>query len=129
MENQHVPGKNYTLGALLLQVLALLMLATSFFAYSLSHPVPSTALSPFIIFGVLGAITIGLTFMHNTKTVRKQTLQRWASLHIAITIFMILTTSQTMGLGIQVPFAMILQIYFYPIPPLLVHVFAGRERT
>ena len=128
MENQHVSGKNYTIGALLLQVLTLLILATSFFSYSLSHPVPPTALSPFIIFGALSAITFGLTIMHYTKTVRKQTLQRWASLHIAITIYMILTTSQTMGLGVQVPLAMILQIYFYPIPPLLVHVFAGRER-
>jgi hypothetical protein len=129
MEDQQVTGKNYTIGALLLQVITLLILATSFFAYSLSHPVPSTALSPFIIFYALGAITIGLAFMHYAKTVRKQTLQRWASLHIAITIYMILTTVQTMGLGIQVPFAMILQIYFYPIPPLLVHVFAGRERA
>ena len=121
-------NKSNTVGALLLQVITLLILATSFFGYSLSHPVPSTALSPFIIFYVLSAVTIGLTFMHYTKTVRKQTLQRWASLHIAITIYMILTTSQTMGLGVQVPLAMILQIYFYPIPPLLVHVFAGRER-
>ena len=122
-------NKSNTVGALLLQVITLLILATSFFGYSLSHPVPSTALSPFIIFGVLGAITFGLTIMHYTKTVRKQTLQRWASLHIAITIYLILTTSQTMGLGVQVPLAMILQIYFYPIPPLLVHVFVSRERT
>lgn len=133
MDDQQIAGKDKTITALLLQGLILMELAAIAFIDSLTPSVPPAPelvrLAP-IGFGLLGLIAILLTIKHHRENVKRQTLQIWATFHIVLSVYSLMTVIQSpVSPSIEQFQVFLFLLLIFSFPPILIHVFAGRERT
>lgn len=139
MDEERNPEKSNTVAALLLHSLVLLELAALLFLLSFTPEGTLKnvdALLPSVFFGALSVIAFWLTIKHNRDSVREKNLKTWASIHIAASTFAFIIYFRSFGILIDynppsqaASLAFLILLLIYPIPPLLIHIFAGRERT
>ena len=135
MDDEMSPEKKLTAGALLLHAIVLLIFATTAFINSMIQHMgfPSGLdFTPTAYFGAMAVMATWLSSRHYLRTVRKRHLKIWASFHITVSAYAIITYFQFYSIGL--PFSpsilsFLLPLLLYIIPPVLVIVFTSKERT
>jgi len=129
------PEKKFTVGALLLHATVLLIFAITTFINTMIQQMgfPSgVEFTPTAYFGAMAVMATWLSSRHYLRTVRKRHLKIWATFHIAVSVYAIITYFQLYSIGL--PFSpsilsFLLPLLLYIIPPVLVIVLVSKERT
>lgn len=129
MEVQQNPEKRYTVGALLLHAIVLLGFACFAYIESLTISYPLTAGLANLTAGfyvALGVIAVWLTGEHSSETVGNRRLQIWAGFCIVLSLYPVMAF-------LAYPFYFhlnhIIKWSIFLLPPMLILVFVGNERT
>ena len=133
MEDSENPKKKYTVGALLLHAIVLLGFAAYAYLESLTQSYPLTSGLAHLtsgFYGVLGVIAIWLAGEHYSETVRKHRLQIWAGFCIVLSMYPpIAFIILFFGSPSYFSSTSLFQVPIFLIPPMLILVFVGMERT
>ena len=135
MDDQQTPRKKYTVGALLLHTVVLLGFAAISYVDSLTYTGTGSltgglARLASVFYGALGMIAVWLTGQHYTETVNKKNLQTWAAIHIALSIYALIMVLISYITYPSIYFLVsLLPVLLFLLPPVLVAIFAGKERT
>ncbi len=129
MDDQQNPTKKFTVGALLIQSLVLLILTA--LALSVSDTLSLPGLSSMwasLYLGALTVIAVWLTKEHHYKTVRRRILLIWAFICILLSLYPL---SAFLSLYILYPYIQnltnLLHVAFFLIPTILVLLFSSME--
>jgi hypothetical protein len=128
MEYDDYPERKYTVVWLFLHAVVLLWIGVGSFIFAVTYPSPLGGVRlDSLIFLTLGLIALWLTYAHFSSTVKKKNLERWASFHVALSIYILVTYSQqpiflTTG-NLPTPPLLILLLLL----PILVVVFLKKE--
>jgi hypothetical protein len=124
--------KKPTVGSLLLHAIVLLIFAAAFVSMELQQgvsPLSGLNFTPIAFFLTMAVIAIWLSSLHYRLTVRTRYLLLWATFHIFSVLYVLYMSSLQPPLQ-QTDFSsLLLSLFVYIIPPVLIIVFAFREQT
>jgi hypothetical protein len=129
MDVDEYPERKYTIAWLFLHAVVLLLIGVNSFFYAVTYPSPFGGVRlDSLIFLTLGLIALWLSYAHYATCVKKKYLERWASFHVALSIYYLVTFSQqptflTIGGFPGQPL-----VIFLFILPILVVIFLRREK-
>lgn len=135
MESGVIMRKKFTIGSLILQSIVLLAFASVFFYMYISQGLyPSgLAFTPTAYFLVMGLLSIWLASRHYLRTIKKQNLMIWATLHIFVSLYIFFTILYLSSMHASLPpnslIYSLFPLIFYIIPPVFVLVSVLKEQT
>ncbi|MFW9768390.1 MAG: hypothetical protein ACFFF9_09010 [Candidatus Thorarchaeota archaeon] len=125
------PERKYTVAWLLLHAVVFLIVGVIGYIYVVTQPrtpFSGVRFEP-LIYLTLGLIGLWLSYAHYTITVKKKWLERWASFHVALSLYMFAQSTQhvTFVSTSFSPTPSLLILILLIVLPILVIVFLRKE--